>query len=110
MPFPPATYVRNFLPTQTLNTLYEKQEVGLFSNPPSSSSAPGLSIETYQRHWADVLCWELDVLASEKEQIILWELGISVADWDTSEFLLYVPGIRENYPRLEIGDLVRMRG
>jgi len=28
---------------------------------------------------------------------------------DRGEFLLFIAGIRENYPRLEIGDLVHMR-
>lgn len=30
-------------------------------------------------------------------------------NWDRSEFVLEVPGLRENYPRLEIGDLAHLR-
>jgi hypothetical protein len=46
---------------------------------------------------------------SDKEQIVIWKIGIKVAVWNHAEFALFVPGIRENYPRLEIGDLVHMR-
>ena len=48
-------------------------------------------------------------MAVEKEQIVLWKTGISIANWDLAEFLLVVPGIRENTPRLEIGDTLVMR-
>ena len=48
-------------------------------------------------------------MALQKEQIILWKLGFRVENWKNAEFVLYVPGIRESHPRLEIGDLVHMR-
>jgi hypothetical protein len=32
-----------------------------------------------------------------------------VLNWDRSEFVLEVAGLRENYPRLEIGDLAHLR-
>ena len=48
-------------------------------------------------------------MALQKEQIVLWKLGFRVENWKNAEFVLYVPGVRENYPRLEIGDLVHMR-
>lgn len=79
----------------------------LSTSPPSAS--PGLSVKTYHEHWATLLGWELDKLALEKEKIVLWKIGIKVAVWATAEFILHVPGIRENYPRLEIGDLIQMR-
>ena len=48
-------------------------------------------------------------MALQKEQIVLWQLGFRVGNWKNAEFVLYVPGIRENHPRLEMGDLVHMR-
>ena len=48
-------------------------------------------------------------MALQKEQIVLWQLSFRVENWKNAEFVLYVPGIRENYPRLEIEDLVHMR-
>ena len=48
-------------------------------------------------------------MALQKEQIVLWQLGFRVENWKKAEFVLYVPGIRENHPRLEIEDLVHMR-
>jgi hypothetical protein len=71
--------------------------------------APSLTIDTYHAHWSCLLGWELDSLALDKAKILLWKIGIKVAVWDHAEFALFVPGIRENYPRLEIGDLVHMR-
>lgn len=40
---------------------------------------------------------------------MLWKHGVTVAGWKDAEFVLSVPGIRENYPFLEVGDLVHLR-
>ena len=48
-------------------------------------------------------------MALQKEQIVLWRPGFRVENWKNAEFVLEVPGIRENHPRLEIEDLVHMR-
>lgn len=80
----------------------------LLSAPPPSS-APALTIETYEAHWTALLAWELDSLTKEKEELVLWKMGITVGSWSRAEFVLFAAGIRENYPRLEIGDLVHMR-
>lgn len=40
---------------------------------------------------------------------MLWKLELKVAVWKDSEFVLFVPGIRENHPHLEVGDLVHLR-
>lgn len=48
-------------------------------------------------------------MTTQKEQITLWKIRVSVAIWSDAQFVLYVPGIRENHPRLDIGDLVHMR-
>jgi hypothetical protein len=76
---------------------------------PSGTKAPALTQESYHDHWITLLRWELDAMALQKEQIVLWQLGLRVEDWKNAEFVLYVPGIRENHPRLEIEDLVHMR-
>lgn len=83
----------------------------LLSAPPIPSSAkePALTQESYHDHWITLLRWELDAMALQKEQIVLWQLGFRVENWNNAEFVLYVPGIRENHPRLEIEDLVHMR-
>lgn len=51
----------------------------------------------------------MDAIAEKKEGIVLWKLGLKVVEWKDSEFVLFVPGIRENHPYLEVGDLVHMR-
>lgn len=40
---------------------------------------------------------------------MLWKRSVTVARWRDAEFVLAVPGIRENYPFLEVGDLVHLR-
>jgi hypothetical protein len=45
----------------------------------------------------------------EKEDVVLWKSGIQVESWSRTEFVLFVAGIRDNYPRLGIGDLVQVR-
>jgi hypothetical protein len=76
---------------------------------PSGAKAPALTQDSYHDHWITLLRWELDAMALQKEQIVLWQLGLRVENWKNAEFVLYVPGIRENHPRLEIEDLVHMR-
>lgn len=68
-----------------------------------------MSNSTYHTHWADILRWELDAIVGKKEQIVLWKSGAKVVNWKDAEFVFEVPGIRENHPYLEIGDLVHMR-
>lgn len=109
--FPSITYLETYLTPRLIEDSIRSDNLTLLSAPPISSGAkaPALTQETYHDHWLTLLRWELDAMASQKEQIILWKLGLKVANWKNAEFLLSVPGIRENYPRLEIGDLVHMR-
>lgn len=81
----------------------------LTSPPPPLGLPPPLAIETYEAHWTALLAWELDNQAKDKESLVLWKNPIKVLDWDRSEFVLEVAGLRENYPRLEIGDLAHLR-
>lgn len=85
--------------------------LALLSAPPIPSGAKvrALTRESYHDHWITLLRWELDAMALQKEQIVLWQLGFRVESWRNAEFVFYVPGIRENHPRLEIEDLVHMR-
>lgn len=109
-PFPPVSYVRSFLLHGLIDQLCKPSLSNLLTSPPPPlKTAPPLGIDTYGDHWSTLLAWELDTLAKDKEQLILWKNPIKVLDWDRSEFVLEVPGLRENYPRLEIGDLAHLR-
>ncbi|KAF8804411.1 P-loop containing nucleoside triphosphate hydrolase protein [Phlegmacium glaucopus] len=109
--FPSITYLETYLTPRLIEDSIRSDNLTLLSAPPipSGAKAPALSQETYHDHWITILRWELDATASQKEQIVLWKLGLKVANWKNAEFVMCVPGIRENYPRLEIGDLVHMR-
>jgi len=48
-------------------------------------------------------------MAAQKEQIVLWLQSVKVAVWEDDEFILSVPNIRENYPRLDVGDILHFR-
>ena len=48
-------------------------------------------------------------MAMQKEHIVLWLQTIKVAVWENDEFTLSVPSIRENYPRLDVGDIIHFR-
>lgn len=110
-PFPPVSYVRSFLLPFLIDELCKPRPSNLLTSapPPLSSPPPPLSIETYEAHWTALLAWELDSQARDKENIVLWKNPIKILDWDRSEFVLEVAGLRENYPRLEIGDLAHLR-
>lgn len=112
--FPPESYLQSFL-TPSLDGSVRK-----YSNlhallslppppPPPSSKVFPLELETYHNHWADILRWELEGTALKKEQVILWQKPVKVSLWKDDEFVFELPGIRENDPYLEIGDLVHMR-
>jgi len=76
---------------------------------PKQEKIPPLVIDTYHTHWTEILRWELDAIVSEKEEIIIWRIAVKVVSWKDAEFVFPVPGIRENHPYLEIGDLVHFR-
>ncbi|KAF5376028.1 hypothetical protein D9615_007749 [Tricholomella constricta] len=106
--FPSVPYLHSFLPPNLIEELCKPRVMTILSGPPPVECPP-LQIATYHPHWQALIAWELDHAALEKEKIVLWKLGIKIAIWADAEFVLAVPGIRENYPRLEIGDLVHLR-
>jgi len=110
--FPPESYLQSFL-TPSLDESVRKSNNlhALLSSPPlpPSSKVVPLELETYHKHWADILRWELEGTALKKEQVILWQKPVKVAAWKDAGFKFELPGIRENDPYLEIGDLVHMR-
>jgi hypothetical protein len=109
--FPSVTYLETYLTPRLIKDSITSNNLTLLSAPPipSGAKAPALTQESYHEHWITLLRWELDAMALQKEQIVLWQLALRVENWQNAEFVLYVPGIRENHPRLEIGDLVHMR-
>ncbi|KAJ7452153.1 P-loop containing nucleoside triphosphate hydrolase protein [Mycena galericulata] len=106
-PFPSLEYLQSFLPS-TIIDISTAQRSSILSSPPPATS-PSLAATVYHPHWNALLSWELHKLAVEKEQIVIWKTGVKVGDWDPAEFLLFVPGIRENTPRLDVGDLLVLR-
>jgi hypothetical protein len=43
------------------------------------------------------------------EVLVLWRRRVHVDEWGKAEFLIEAPGIRENYPKLDLGDLMHLR-
>ncbi|KIY70065.1 P-loop containing nucleoside triphosphate hydrolase protein [Cylindrobasidium torrendii FP15055 ss-10] len=77
--------------------------------PPESLPEDSLVPETYAKHWNTLIAWELDQLAIDKQAVVLWKVAIAIVDWNASIFSVPVPGIRENHPYLEPGDLLHFR-
>ncbi|KAG5646161.1 hypothetical protein DXG03_004214 [Asterophora parasitica] len=102
------SYLHSFLPPNLIEELCSPRTNTILSGPPPTER-PSLQPATYHSHWQALLAWELDTAALEKEKIVLWKAGVRIAVWANAEFVIAVPGIRENYPRLEIGDLVHLR-
>ena len=109
--FPSISYLETYLTPRLIKDSIRSDNLTLLSAPPipSGTEVPPLTQKSYHDHWITLLRWELDAMALQKEQIVLWQLSFRVENWKNAEFVLYVPGIRENYPRLEIEDLVHMR-
>jgi hypothetical protein len=77
---------------------------------PDEISPVPLDSHHYHEHWAPILQTEIDCLCSQCGNIVLWSVkDLKITNWKRNEFSLAVPGLRENYPRLEVGDLVKLR-
>lgn len=107
--FPSISYLNSFLIGNLINNPGDTPTLLLSPPLAEGEKAAPLDVSTYSAHWSDVLRWELDAIVQDKEQIVLWKRGMKVAKWADSEFVFSVPGIRENYPFLEVGDLVHLR-
>ncbi|KAF5383955.1 hypothetical protein D9757_007350 [Collybiopsis confluens] len=109
--FPPPSYAQSFLPSLIIEKLINlfPSTVLASSHPDKAASCPPLNAEEYTRHWTFLLSWELEQLVSDKQKIVLWQTHVRVHNWDEAEFFVLVPGIRENYPRLDIGDVIHLR-
>ncbi|KAK0476087.1 AAA domain-containing protein [Armillaria novae-zelandiae] len=110
--FPSPSYYRGICPHGMINTLNDAYQPDLLSSAPPEPTTlrlPGLTAERYREHWNTLLAWELDQVAADKEQIVLWKMGVRVVDWRQSHFSLVVAGIRESHPHLEVGDLIHLR-
>ncbi|PBK71878.1 P-loop containing nucleoside triphosphate hydrolase protein [Armillaria solidipes] len=109
--FPSPSYCHGIYPNDMINTLSDAYQPDLLSSAPPESTLhlPGLTAERYREHWNTLLAWELDQVAADKEQIVLWKMGVRVVDWRQSHFSLVVAGIRESHPHLEVGDLIHLR-
>lgn len=122
--FPSSTYLSDSILTSNRRTTDS-----ILSTPPDSDQrCPPLSASTYHKHFLHVLQDELSTVVANKAQIILWRIPISLADTigdrpisprerqihnnvlsPDAKFVIFVPGIRENHPRLDIGDTVHLR-
>lgn len=106
--FPSLSYLHSFLLPHLIDEFSASRPVNILSSPPAAECPP-LQTKSYHVHWQTLLAWELDHTTLDKERIVLWKVGIKIGTWVNAEFVLAVPGIRENHPRLEIGDLVQLR-
>jgi len=104
--FPSKDYASTFLPTPLL---HPAPQPTLLLSAPHEEKVPALESKLYHRHFLPLLQWELARAAEEKSLIVLWKAPVIVSNWANAEFCITVPGIRENHPRLEVGDLVHLR-
>lgn len=108
-PFPSLQYIHSFYIPHLVHTQNGIPDLLRGGCTAITHRRDPLSNQNYLEHWTEILRWELDAIARDKEEIVLWKLQPTVSVWKASEFMFYVPGIRENHPYLEIGDLVHMR-
>lgn len=126
--FPAMNYLQEYLTQKRVEEAHKKaMNLALLSKPapppphrlgttPTTlgkpEQLPPLTPQTYHAHFAHLLRWELDAQAVQKENIVLWKVGIKVLEWDDATFALYVPSVRgdtEFGGRVAVGDLVHFR-
>lgn len=111
--FPPLDYSSSFLPLPLWKSprTFNLKSV-LSDSPPSLSSShllPALSSVSYEDHWRWLLAWELAERGDISRGTVLWKQRLLIADLDASEFSISMPGIREDHPKIEVGDAVALR-
>lgn len=110
--FLPQALIAEFTPSKELHgrNIPHAHKTSLISSPaPVVNTVPNLQSDSYHARWRALLGLELSHVAAEKSNTILWETGLKVWDFKDAEFIVNVPGIRENYPKLDPGDLIHMR-
>lgn len=114
--FPSIHFVQQFLP---LPFIKDDPSTLLCEAPPDDDDfvCPPLSPDSYHTHFRPLLQDELSTTALVKSEIVLWQTRVFCAESssyanqheESTEFALFVPGIRENHPKVDVCDLVHLR-
>ncbi|KAL0579214.1 adenylosuccinase ade13 [Marasmius crinis-equi] len=110
--YPPSSYFDDFPLSPIIKTKYTVllSDCTTLSKPPLPENISLSPIsDDYQGHWLALHAWELCKNADDRKKIVLWKTSITVSNWEQAEFSIFVPGIRENHPRLELGDIVHLK-
>jgi hypothetical protein len=112
--FPPESYAQSFIPPflqSEILRLNEDEDFHPFADPrPDVRHIKPISTKNYYDHWKTLLMVDLEQHIEDKEKLVLWKYeNVKIYHLTDARFELEVPGVRENYPRLEVGDLVHMR-
>lgn len=123
-PFPLSTYADLiipsgiFTPRNVVNPKISEIESILLSAPPKDSlsvlKAPLDRFNTaaaneYSKHFSDLLAQQLAGQAQAMSDAKIHEIAITVDEVNGNTLKLFVPGIREDSPKLSIGDRMVLR-
>jgi helicase MOV-10 len=79
------------------------------SNLPAETKATPLTPETYAEYHVDLMRTEIAALNEVSQSYNLYSVPVCVHDLAQHLFRLAVPGLRENTPMIQLGDMVRLR-
>lgn len=112
-PFPPADYVTSFYPPTLLAPRTTTRMLGM--RPPSARhNLVPLEAPTYGTWFTQLLALELAALSKRGRSLILYKLPVVLLDAGLGNeagalISVHVPGVRENWPQVSVGDSCLLR-
>jgi len=92
----------SFLPKRPILTQYE-------SGQGTSSTPPELTADNYEAYFQHHLSTEIQAQEKQNENFALYKVLLGIVDNVQGICNLHVPGLREDSPLVEMGDIVQLR-
>jgi hypothetical protein len=103
-----ATYINKFAGSRTLSPPPPTPPIHTLS-PRLSSPTEDLLPEQYGEYFSDALRNEIAAQFEELKTFSMFQVTFEVEDLSQSLYRFTIPGLREHSPRVDLGDLVKIR-
>ena len=105
-----STYIASFAGSRILSTVPPIRAPPLHSVPLRIGSSPDdLLPQWYGEYFSDALQNEIVAHAEELKTFSLYNVGFEIEDPSQGLYRFAIPGLREHSPRVDLGDVVKIR-
>jgi hypothetical protein len=103
-------YINSFAGSRTLSTVAQIKIPPIHTvRPRVSSPAENLLPEQYGKYFADALQNEIAAQVEEIKSFSMFQVTFEVEDPSQQMYRFTIPGLREHSPRVDLGDVVKIR-